>query len=103
MQTTHTQVFMCLTKEFCHEFTTPDLNYCVLERSVRKIGKRRSSSRNIREASVSRVCLDTLTIKIQIACRRLTNLAHTLKEKRRPRMEMLARLQHALGKLQLKE
>lgn len=56
-----------------------------------------------REASVSRVCLDMLAIKIQIACRRLTNLAHALIEKRRPRMEMLARLQRALGKLQLKE
>jgi hypothetical protein len=31
------------------------------------------------------------------------NLAHTLKEKRRPGMEMLARLQRALGKLQLKK
>jgi len=78
-------------------------SHCVLERSVRKIEKRRSGSRYIREASVSRVRLDMLTIKIQIACRRLTNLAHALKEKRRPSMEMLARLQHALGKLQLKE
>jgi len=31
------------------------------------------------------------------------NLAHTLKEKRLPGMEILARVQRALGKLQLKE
>ena len=48
MQTTDCGIFQDFYKEFCHEFTTPDLNHRVLERSVRKIGKRRSSSSNVR-------------------------------------------------------